>query len=68
MTKQISNEQFSVITKMRDLGEFNGCDTVTQSSLNGEVYVRWPEINGVVKTVAIARCGTVTEHSHKKAN
>ena len=68
MTKPISDEQFSVINKMRDLGQFDGCDTVTQSSLNGEVYVKWPEINGIVKTVAIARCGTVTEHSHKKAN
>jgi hypothetical protein len=65
---KISDEQFSVISKMRDSGQFDECDTVTQSKLNGEVYVRWPEINGITKTVAIARCGTVTEHSHKKAN
>lgn len=68
MSKPISDEQFSVINRMRDLGQFDGCDSVIQSKLNGEVYVNWPEVNGVTKTVAIARCGTVTTHSHKKAN
>ena len=62
----ISDQQFSIINRMRDLGDFDGCDTVTQSKANGEVYVSWPEKNGIIKTIAIAKCGTVTIHEHKR--
>jgi len=66
MIMAISDQQFSIINRMRDLGDFDGCDTVTQSKVNGEVYVRWPEKNGSIKTIAIAQCGTVTVHHHKR--
>ena len=68
MEFNFSDSQFSVISKMHHSGEFDGCDTITQSSLNGEIFVKWPEVNNITKTVAIARCGTVINHSHKKAN
>ncbi len=45
--------------QLKEAGELEGCDVVTRSKLNGELYFKWSEGN---KTVAIHESGLVTFH------
>jgi hypothetical protein len=62
---QTTEAQRKAYAKLKEEGELQGCDTLTRSKLNGELYFKCSEGS---KIVAIHKSGIVTIHQHNKVN